>query len=96
VDGQNVRIEQRWAEGHDDRLPALIADLVRQKVAVRSRQRQLQRLHRSSSPLVMTQLAMSLSLASTGPEVTSRAWSLSQLCWRRSDLSCYVNSYPTR
>jgi len=26
VDGQNVRIEQRWAEGHDDRLPALIAD----------------------------------------------------------------------
>ena len=34
VDGQNVRIEQRWAEGHDDRLPALIADLARQKAAV--------------------------------------------------------------
>jgi putative tryptophan/tyrosine transport system substrate-binding protein len=34
VEGQNVAIEQRWAEGQDDRLPALVADLVRQKVAV--------------------------------------------------------------
>jgi len=34
VNGQNVRIVQRWAEGHDDRLPALITDLVSQKAAV--------------------------------------------------------------
>jgi putative ABC transport system substrate-binding protein len=34
VDGQNVRIEQRWAEGHDDRLPALVADLIRRNAAV--------------------------------------------------------------
>jgi putative ABC transport system substrate-binding protein len=34
VDGQNARIEQRWAEGHDDRLPALVADVIRQKAAV--------------------------------------------------------------
>jgi putative ABC transport system substrate-binding protein len=34
VDGQNVRIEQRWAEGQDDRLPALITDLISQKAAV--------------------------------------------------------------
>ena len=34
VDGQNVAIEFRWAEGHYDRLPAMAADLVRRKVAV--------------------------------------------------------------
>src|SRR5262250_2719126 len=26
VDGRNVAIQQRWAEGRDDRLPALVAD----------------------------------------------------------------------
>ncbi len=34
VDGQNVTIEFRWAEGHYDRLPDMAADLVRRKVNV--------------------------------------------------------------
>jgi ABC-type uncharacterized transport system substrate-binding protein len=34
VEGQNATIEYRWAEGHYDRLPALAADLVQQKVTV--------------------------------------------------------------
>jgi putative ABC transport system substrate-binding protein len=28
LDGQNVTIQYRWAEGHNDRLSALAADLV--------------------------------------------------------------------
>jgi putative ABC transport system substrate-binding protein len=34
VEGQNVTIEYRWAEGHHDRLPSLAAELVQQKVSV--------------------------------------------------------------
>jgi putative ABC transport system substrate-binding protein len=34
VDGQNVTIEYRWMEGEPERLPALLGDLVRQRVDV--------------------------------------------------------------
>src|SRR5215471_17174755 len=34
VDGQNVRIEFRWAEGQYDRLSAMAAELVDQKVTL--------------------------------------------------------------
>lgn len=34
VDGENIRIEYRWAEGHYDRLPALAVELVNRNVSV--------------------------------------------------------------
>src|SRR5215831_12651450 len=34
IEGRNVAIEYRWAEYHIERLPAMVADLVRLKVAV--------------------------------------------------------------
>jgi putative ABC transport system substrate-binding protein len=34
IEGQNVTIEYHWAEDHDERLPGLMADLVRRRVSV--------------------------------------------------------------
>jgi len=34
VDGRNVAVQQRWAEGRDERLPALLADLISLNAAV--------------------------------------------------------------
>ena len=34
VEGQNVRVEHHWLEGQFDRLPALMAELVRRRVDV--------------------------------------------------------------
>jgi putative tryptophan/tyrosine transport system substrate-binding protein len=34
VEGRNLAVEYRWAEGQFDRLPAMAADIVNQKVAV--------------------------------------------------------------
>src|ERR1700694_5906744 len=34
VEGRNVTVEYHWLEGQYDRVPALVADLVRRRVAV--------------------------------------------------------------
>jgi putative tryptophan/tyrosine transport system substrate-binding protein len=34
VEGRNVEIEYRWGQGHNDRLPSLVADLVQRRVTV--------------------------------------------------------------
>jgi len=34
IEGQNVTVEYHWLEGQPDRLPSLMADLVRRRVAV--------------------------------------------------------------
>jgi putative tryptophan/tyrosine transport system substrate-binding protein len=54
VEGENVTIECRWAEGHNERLPALAAELVRLPVAV------IAALNGSASALAVKALTSSI------------------------------------
>jgi len=69
VEGQNVTVEYHWLEGRHDRLPALMADLVRRQVAVMAtvgnvsthrRQKLQPRRFRSSLALAMTRSGLVL------------------------------------
>jgi putative tryptophan/tyrosine transport system substrate-binding protein len=54
VDGENVAIEYRWASGHNERLPALAAELVSLPVAV------IAALNGSASALALKALTKSI------------------------------------
>ncbi len=79
VEGQNVAIEFRWAEGQYERLPALAAELVGRRVSVivaggGDRPIQAAKAATTTIPIVFTgsddRSAVAMSQASIGPAAT--------------------------
>ena len=97
VEGENVAIDYRWAEGQVDRLPALAADLVRRQVAViattgddcrrwRPRRQPRRSPSSSSSATDPVRLGLVASLARPGGNVTGINFFTSELAAKRLEL----------
>jgi putative ABC transport system substrate-binding protein len=105
AEGQNLAIEYRWAEGHFDRLPALVADLVGRKVsviiAVAAVSALAAKKATSTIPIVFAGvndpigLGLVASLAQPGGNITGFSNISSQLTPKRLDLLCELLPHAT-
>ncbi|HMA79880.1 MAG TPA: ABC transporter substrate-binding protein [Candidatus Binatia bacterium] len=95
VEGKNITFEYRYAEGKQDRLPQLAAELVRLKVDViittASISAQAARKATQSMPIVMTsgnplEMGLANSLAKPGGNVTGLTVMLSDLSGKRVEI----------
>jgi ABC-type uncharacterized transport system substrate-binding protein len=96
VDGQNVIIEFRWADGQNDRLPAMVADLIRRKVnviaAVTTPAALAAEASKTTIPIIFdtagdpVRLGLVASLNRPGRNITGVAWLGSELVAKRLGL----------
>ena len=96
VEGQNIALEERWAEGKYDRLPSLAAELVRLNVDIivtaSTPAAQAGQQATKSIPIVMTLVSDPVesglvgSLARPGGNVTGLSLMHPELTWKRLEL----------
>src|SRR5262245_4746722 len=95
VEGQNLAIEYRWAEGNYDRLPALAADLVGRKVDVilasAGPAAQAAKTATASVPIVFVvtspvEMGLVLSLGHPGGNITGLDFNSADLAGKRLEL----------
>jgi ABC-type uncharacterized transport system substrate-binding protein len=104
VEGRNVTIEYRWAEGRNDRLPTMAAELVRHQVtvivAMDTASVLAARAATTAIPIIFYTAATRSNLvwspASADREAISREWLPWPWSSLRSDCSCCTSWFPPR
>jgi len=96
VDGQNVVIEYRWADGHYDRLPVMVGDLIRRKAnviaAVTTPAALAAEASKTTIPIIFdtagdpVRLGLVASLNRPGRNITGVAWLGAELVAKRLGL----------